>query len=77
MELVAQPADDDRVVEEDGVRLYLDADSAAALDHALLDAYVTASTVHLQVLEPSVGEWRPVPPPQFVLHSKSIRTDHR
>ena len=53
VELVAQPADDDRVVEEDGVRLYLDADAAAALDQALLDAYVTASTVHLQVLEPS------------------------
>ena len=53
VELVEQPADDDRIVEEEGVRLYLDADAAAALDDMLLDAYVSDKKVHFSVLERS------------------------
>ena len=53
VELVAQPADDDRVVEGEGVRLYLDADAAAALDDMLLDAHVDEHDVRFAILERS------------------------
>jgi Fe-S cluster assembly iron-binding protein IscA len=53
VELVAQPADDDRVVEDGGARVYLDAGAAAALDDMLLDAYVSDRKVHFAILERS------------------------
>jgi Fe-S cluster assembly iron-binding protein IscA len=53
VELVTSPADDDRVVEEEGVRLYLDADAAEALDDMLLDAHVRDNELRFAVLERS------------------------
>ena len=53
VELVEQPAADDRIVEQDGVRLHLDADAASALEEMLLDAVVDDDELRLAIRERS------------------------
>jgi iron-sulfur cluster assembly protein len=49
--LVDSPVADDALVEQQGARVYLDADAAAALADKKLDSYVTDGRIRLVLLQ--------------------------
>ncbi|HET6170983.1 MAG TPA: iron-sulfur cluster biosynthesis family protein [Gaiellales bacterium] len=51
LRVVALPAEDDQVIEEDGARVFVEAEAASLLDDKVLDANVDHNQVAFTVME--------------------------